>query len=64
MEGAKAFQQQLVFKGATLLAFMQTVLDRFTAGEGGAVDPPAPEVQRKMLLTRAQCIALESGEVI
>jgi hypothetical protein len=43
MEGAKAFQQQLVFKGATLLAFTQKVLDSFTA-EGGAVDPPTPEV--------------------
>ena len=37
---ATAFQQQLVFKGATLLAFMQKVLDSFTAGEGGRSTPP------------------------
>ena len=37
---AKAFQQQLVLKGATLPASMQKVLDSFAAGDGGAVDPP------------------------
>ena len=41
---AKAFQQQLVLNGATLPASMQRVLDCFTAGEGGAVDPPIPEI--------------------
>ena len=39
VEVAKAFQQELVLKGAKLLASMQKVLDSFIAGKGGAVDP-------------------------
>ena len=40
MEGAKAFQQELVLKGVKLLPSVQKVLDGFIAGKGGAVDPP------------------------
>ena len=40
VEAAKAFQQELVRTGATLLASLQKVLDSFIDGKGGAVDPP------------------------
>ena len=43
MEGAKAFQQELVLKGVKLFPSMQKVLDGFIAGKGGADNPP-PEV--------------------
>ena len=40
VEAAKAFQQELVLKGAKLPASMQKVLGSFIVGKGGAVDPP------------------------
>ena len=40
VEAAKAFQPELVRKGATLPASLQKVLDSFIDGKGGAVDPP------------------------